>query len=161
MPTWDKLVMPWSEAYQNLGASSLLTTFLSKKGAISEGDFLMDRVSDYFSEFKPLVNEWRSQIHLTEIDTNATVIHDHIFQMLVMFIMKLEDLDENHEIPIPIPIQSQSCCPVLLPSLLLFNPSQVLQPFHILAQHGLRQVSQAHTQAVLNNLFLLLGGQDE
>ncbi|KAG1842141.1 hypothetical protein F4604DRAFT_1939013 [Suillus subluteus] len=98
-PTWDKLTMPWSEAYENLGASGLLTTFLSKKGAISEGDFLMDRVSDYFSEFKPLVDEWHGQIHLTDTDANATIIHDHILQMLVTFIAKLED-----EIPIPIPI---------------------------------------------------------
>ncbi|KAG1870494.1 hypothetical protein C8R48DRAFT_670847 [Suillus tomentosus] len=57
-PTWDKLVMPWSDAYENLGASSLLTTFLSKKGAIFKGDFLMDRVSEYFSEFRPLVDKW-------------------------------------------------------------------------------------------------------
>ncbi|KAG2079613.1 kinase-like domain-containing protein [Suillus discolor] len=119
-PTWDKLAMPWLEAYENLGASSLLTTFLSKKGAIYEGDFLMDRVSDYFSEFKPLVNEWRSQIHLTEIDTNATIIHDHIFQMLAMFIAKLEDSDE---IPIPIPLpypppQSPTVQPTAGPSTL-------------------------------------------
>ncbi|KAG1891840.1 uncharacterized protein F5891DRAFT_986469 [Suillus fuscotomentosus] len=100
-PTWDKLAMPWSEAYENLGASGLLTTFLSKKGAISKGDFLMDRVSNYFLEFKPLVNEWHGQIHLTEIDTNATIIHDHIFEMLVTFIAKLKDSDE---IPIPIPL---------------------------------------------------------
>ncbi|KAG1891927.1 uncharacterized protein F5891DRAFT_986421 [Suillus fuscotomentosus] len=64
-PTWDKLAMPWSDAYENLGASGLLTTFLSKKGAIFKGDFLMDRVSEYFSEFRPLVDEWHGQIHLT------------------------------------------------------------------------------------------------
>ncbi|KAG1760695.1 hypothetical protein EV702DRAFT_1053381 [Suillus placidus] len=98
-PIWDKLVMPWSEAYENLGASGLLTTFLSKKGAISEGDFLMDRVSNYFSEFKPLINECRGQIHLTEINAEKTIIHDHILQMLVKFIVQLKD-----EIPIPIPI---------------------------------------------------------
>ncbi|KAG1886156.1 hypothetical protein F4604DRAFT_1917860 [Suillus subluteus] len=94
MPTWDKLTMPWSEAYENLGASSLLTTFLSKKGAISEGNFLMDRVSDYFLEFKPL--------------------------MLVMFIAKLED---KIPIPIPIPLpcppsQSPTLQPTAGPSTL-------------------------------------------
>ncbi|KAG1864573.1 hypothetical protein C8R48DRAFT_773088 [Suillus tomentosus] len=89
--TWDKLAMPWSDTYENLGASGLLTTFLSKKGAIFEGDFLMDRVSEYFSEFRPLVDEWRGRIHLTEIDTSETIIHDHIFQMLVTFIAKLDD----------------------------------------------------------------------
>ncbi|KAG1786630.1 uncharacterized protein HD556DRAFT_1313382 [Suillus plorans] len=45
-------------SHTSLCASGLLTTFLSKKAAILEGDFLMDRVSKYFSEFKPLVDEW-------------------------------------------------------------------------------------------------------
>ncbi|KAG2351733.1 hypothetical protein BDR07DRAFT_1022327 [Suillus spraguei] len=144
--------MLWSEAYENC-ASGLLTTFLSKKWAISEGDFLMDRVSDYFSEFKPLVNEWHGQIHLTEIDASRTIIHDHILQMLVMFHCKLED-----EIPIPIPVPIP--LPSLLLSLLLFSPPQVLQPFHVLAYHGLQLVSQAYT--VLSGLFLvLLGRHDE
>ncbi|KAG1762199.1 hypothetical protein EDD22DRAFT_953352 [Suillus occidentalis] len=105
-PTWDKLAMPWSEAYENLGISGLLTTFLSKKGAISEDNFLMDRVSEYFSEFKPLVNEWRSQIHLMEINTKKTIIHDHILQILVTFIVKLEDKTPIPT-PIPIPIPAQ------------------------------------------------------
>ncbi|KAG1893326.1 uncharacterized protein F5891DRAFT_1196557 [Suillus fuscotomentosus] len=47
-PTWDKLAMSWSDTYENLGASSLLTTFLSKKRAIFEGDFLMNRSLQIF-----------------------------------------------------------------------------------------------------------------
>ncbi|KAG2751365.1 hypothetical protein P692DRAFT_20727334, partial [Suillus brevipes Sb2] len=59
-PTWGKTTMPWADAYENLGATSgLCATFLAKKGAMSESDIMMDRVSDYFSEFKPIVDEWR------------------------------------------------------------------------------------------------------
>ncbi|KAG2353571.1 hypothetical protein BDR07DRAFT_1383031 [Suillus spraguei] len=46
-PTWDKTSMLWADAYKNLGATSgLLAIFLTKKGAMSEEDILMDRVSE-------------------------------------------------------------------------------------------------------------------
>ncbi|KAG2155764.1 hypothetical protein DEU56DRAFT_906933 [Suillus clintonianus] len=98
-PTWDKMSMPWADAYENLGATSgLLATFLAKKGAMSEGDILTDRVSDYFSEFKPIVDEWRTRIYRMESNLEGAIVHDHIFQMLATFITKLGD-----ELPTPLP----------------------------------------------------------
>ncbi|KAG1808803.1 hypothetical protein EV424DRAFT_1350235 [Suillus variegatus] len=98
-PTWDKTTMPWADAYENLGATSgLLATFLAKKGAMSEDDILTDRVSDYFAEFKPIINEWHTQIHCTESNLEGAVIHEHIFEMLAKFITKL-----NNEAPSPLP----------------------------------------------------------
>jgi hypothetical protein len=52
--------MSWSEVYENLDVSGLLTTFLLKKGAISKGNFLINRVLE-IPGIQPLVNEWRSQ----------------------------------------------------------------------------------------------------
>jgi hypothetical protein len=98
-PTWDKMSMPWADVYENLGTtSSLLATFLVKKGAMSEGDILTDRVSDYFSEFKPIVDEWCTQIYCMESNLEGAIVHDHIFQMLATFITKLGD-----ELPTPLP----------------------------------------------------------
>ncbi|KAG1831122.1 hypothetical protein EV424DRAFT_1343246 [Suillus variegatus] len=60
-PTWDKTTMLYADAYENLGTTSgLLAIFLVKKGAMSEDDILSDRVSDYFSEFKPIINKWHT-----------------------------------------------------------------------------------------------------
>jgi hypothetical protein len=98
-PTWDKTTMPWADAYENLGATSgLLATFLAKKGAMSESDILIDRVSDYFSEFKPIIDEWRTRIYRMESNLDGAIVHDHIFQMLGKFISKLND-----ETPTPLP----------------------------------------------------------
>ncbi|KAG2136998.1 hypothetical protein DEU56DRAFT_946284 [Suillus clintonianus] len=98
--TWDKTTMPWADAYENLGiASSLLATFLAKKGAMSESDVLMDSVSDYFAEFRPIINEWRDQIYCMESNPNG-VVHDDIFQMLVKFI---SNLDNEEPAPLPSP----------------------------------------------------------
>ncbi|KAG0705577.1 hypothetical protein DFH29DRAFT_996658 [Suillus ampliporus] len=90
-PTWDKM--------KNLGVTSgLLATFLAKKGAMSESDILMDSVSDYFVEFKPIIDEWRDRIYRMESNPDGAVVHDHIFQMLVKFISNLDD-----EEPAPLP----------------------------------------------------------
>ncbi|KAG1843442.1 hypothetical protein F4604DRAFT_1689529 [Suillus subluteus] len=87
----DKTTMPWVDAYENLGAtSSLLATYLVKKGAMSEGDILMDRVSGYFVEFKPIVDEWHTQIYHTESNIKGTIVHKYIFQMLAKFIWLLQ-----------------------------------------------------------------------
>lgn len=108
-PTWDKATMPWAEAYENLGATSgLLATFLAKKGAMSESDILIDRVSDYFSEFKPIIDEWRTRIYRMESNLDGAIVHDHIFQMLVKFIMKLDD---EKPTPLPSPVDPPGAPP--------------------------------------------------
>ncbi|KAG1887062.1 hypothetical protein F4604DRAFT_1675108 [Suillus subluteus] len=107
--TWDKTTMPWADAYENLDAtSSLLTTFLAKKGAMSKGDILMDRVSGYFVEFKPIVDKWCTRIYHMESNIEGTIVHKHIFQMLAKFIAKLDD-----EEPAPL---SSPLLPVAPPS---------------------------------------------
>ncbi|KAG1724565.1 uncharacterized protein EDB91DRAFT_1255157 [Suillus paluster] len=112
-PTWDKTTMPWADAYKNLGAtSSLLATFLAKKGAMSESDILIDRVSDYFAEFKPIVDEWHNQIYRMKSNLNGAIVHDHIFQMLVKFIMKLDD---EKPTPLPSPVAPPGAPPPLPP----------------------------------------------
>ncbi|KAG2739611.1 hypothetical protein P692DRAFT_20881541 [Suillus brevipes Sb2] len=104
--------MPWAHAYENLVAtSSLLAIFLAKKEAMSESDILIDRVSDYVSEFKPIIDEWHTQIYCMESNLNGAIVHDHIFQKLVKFIMKLDN-----EIP------------TLLPSPVAPSPSNALTP---------------------------------
>ncbi|KAG2130320.1 uncharacterized protein EDB93DRAFT_1255937 [Suillus bovinus] len=101
--TWDKTNMPWADAYENLGGtSSLLATFLAKKGAMSEGDILIDRVSDYFADFKPIVDEWRTRINHMASNAEEIIVHDHIFQMLVGFITKLDSSKEETPLDSPL-----------------------------------------------------------
>ncbi|KAG1843847.1 hypothetical protein C8R48DRAFT_678596 [Suillus tomentosus] len=138
-PTWGKTTMPWADAYESLGATSgLLATFLAKNGAMSESDIMMDRVSDYFSEFKPIVDEWRLRIHRSESNLQEAIIHDHVFQMLIKFILKLGD-----EVPTPFPSSSlPATAPPGAPSTRrtgpppLFNPRQGLL---FVVQHGSAQ----------------------
>ncbi|KAG1763980.1 hypothetical protein EV702DRAFT_1051521 [Suillus placidus] len=66
---------------------------------MSESNILMNRVSDYFSEFKPIVDKWHLQIHRSESSLEEAIIHEHIFQMLIKFIPKLGD-----EIPTCFPL---------------------------------------------------------
>ncbi|KAG2050013.1 hypothetical protein BDR06DRAFT_1011630 [Suillus hirtellus] len=107
--TWDKTTMPWADAYENLGATSgLLATFLAKKGAMSKSDILIDRVSDYFSEFKPIIDKWRTRIYRMESNLDGAIVHNHIFQMLGKFITKLNDETPT---PLPSPVAPPSAPP--------------------------------------------------
>ncbi|KAG2105473.1 uncharacterized protein F5147DRAFT_775242 [Suillus discolor] len=101
-PTWDKTSMPWADAYKNLGATSgLLATFLAKKGAMSEGDILMDRSPNL----------------------EGAIIHNHIFQMLVKFITKLNDEEPN-----PFPSPYLPVAPPSAPSTHRTGAPPVVQP---------------------------------
>ncbi|KAG2354986.1 hypothetical protein BDR07DRAFT_1493784 [Suillus spraguei] len=123
-PTWDKTTMPWADAYENLGTTSgLLATFLAKKGAMSEDDILMGRVSEYFTEFKLIINEWHTQIHRTESNLEGAIIHEHIFQMLAKFIMKL-----NNEEPSPLPSPPLPVAPPSAPSTHCTGAPPIVQP---------------------------------
>jgi hypothetical protein len=100
---------------------------------MSESDILIDRVSDYFSEFKPIIDKWRTRIYRMESNLDGAIVHDHIFQMLGKFISKL-----NNETPTPLP--SPVAPPVLPPVLPLVLPL-VPQVVPVLPpQQGLRSV---------------------
>ncbi|KAG1817643.1 uncharacterized protein BJ212DRAFT_1299172 [Suillus subaureus] len=123
-PTWDKTTMPWADAYENLGTTSgLLATFLVKKGAMSEDDILMDRVSEYFTEFKPIINKWCTQIHHMESNLEGAIIHEHIFQMLAKFITKL-----NNEEPSPLPSPPLPVAPPSAPNAIMIMSSGTMPP---------------------------------
>ncbi|KAG1824988.1 hypothetical protein EV424DRAFT_1538061 [Suillus variegatus] len=80
-------------------------------------------VSEYFTEFKPIINEWRTRIHRTESNLEGAIIHEHIFQMLAKFITKL-----NNEEPSPLPSPPLPVAPPSAPSTHRTGAPPIIQP---------------------------------
>lgn len=95
--TWK--TMPWSEAYETLGSSGLESSYLSKRGAISQSRWWLERVSNYFAKLKPIIEEWRGLISGGIDGTKGDIAHDHICEMLERFITTFDD--ESPLLPSP------------------------------------------------------------
>src|SRR6267154_4342455 len=93
-PTWSRRTLPWASAYEALGKAdsrlALSMTCFTKMGALMNDTFLVDNTSEYFAEFRPLVQTWSTMVYSANGPQNRVeMTHAGVLNLLDTFMRSI------------------------------------------------------------------------
>ncbi|KAG2101098.1 uncharacterized protein F5147DRAFT_776825 [Suillus discolor] len=94
-PMWSQQALPWVSAYEALGKAdthlALSTICFAKMGVLMQGRFFVARTSEYFAEFRPIVQEWGSIVYCANGPKNQVeMTHAGVLDVLDKYMQSLD-----------------------------------------------------------------------
>lgn len=92
--TWSRQTLPWASAYEALGNAdthlALSTICFAKMGVLMQGRFLVAKTSEYFAEFRPLVQKWGAMVYDANAPQNQVeMTHAGVLKLLDIFMRSI------------------------------------------------------------------------
>jgi hypothetical protein len=92
-PSWTRDSLPWASAYEALGKADLKgalgTCCFAKVGVVLDPTFMVKMTSEYFTEFRPLVQDWQALVCLANKpneEERVETTHEKVLEVLTAFI---------------------------------------------------------------------------
>ncbi|KAG1725084.1 uncharacterized protein EDB91DRAFT_1254944 [Suillus paluster] len=121
-PTWSLQTLPWACAYEALGKVALSTICYAKMGALMQSSFFIAKTSEYFAEFRPLVQNWVTMVYsANRREDSVEMTHAGVLGILDVFMRSIGN-------KLPPSGQSQSLHPQSVPLTLRTPPAGPSEP---------------------------------